>query len=104
MCTHTGTKTPETYFKKTEALNKENSFYHCIMTEGQKTAQKKEEIQAFKNQKQKQNNASKNGEEGKGNRKSKGNTYHQSFICLFEILSIVTIQLQFLTEIFQSYP
>lgn len=100
MCIHPGTKTPETNWKKTEALNAENSFHHSVLSEGQETAQKKEENQPLKNQKQK--SASKNGGEGKDNRRSKGDTYHQGFICLFKILSIVTIKLQFLTEILQS--
>lgn len=86
--------------KKTEALNAENSFHHSVLSEGQETAQKKEENQPLKNQKQK--SASKNAGEEKDNRRSKGDTYHQGFICLFEILSIVTIKLQFLTEILQS--
>mgnify|MGYP001858453029 CR=1 FL=1 len=53
MCIHPGTKTPETNWKKTEALNAENSFHHSVLSEGQETAQKKEENQPLKNQKQK---------------------------------------------------
>lgn len=41
--------------------------------------------------------------EGRKNMKNKEDIYLQGFICLLQILSVVAIKLQILTEIFQSW-